>query len=309
MDTPPIFLSAPLIFEALQPDGEQLPTKFSGVAYSGEVIQDYGYPFIIDLASTEIAAPMPLLFQHDDGRIIGSIDDAKNSQSDLTVSGSLFSDIDACASDVARKSKRGVPYQMSVGLYGASYEDVPANSAPVNVNGRSVSGPITILRRGRVRECSVVALGADPQTSAAFFSRGGQAPQPTEGNPMSDPATVERITALESQVQTLTAQLAESTARAEQAEAQLAAQSRETRLAAVKELFSSIGRAFSDEAAAPYLDLSAMAFDVISADLRAAKPKAPAHLFSQQTQGDPSQGKPDVTLNPSAIYAARGAKA
>ena len=38
------------------------------------------------------------------------------------------------------------------------------------------TGPVTVLRRGVIRECSIVTLGADAKTSARLFSSAGTRP-------------------------------------------------------------------------------------------------------------------------------------
>jgi hypothetical protein len=39
----------------------------------------------------------------------------------------------------------------------------------ISANGSSFTGPVTVLRNGAVRECSIVTLGADPNTSVQVF--------------------------------------------------------------------------------------------------------------------------------------------
>jgi hypothetical protein len=60
---------------------------------------------------------------------------------------------------------------MSIGLYGYT-EDQIGSQQSATVNGTTVTGPLTIMRNGRVRECSICVLGADRNTSASFFGHG-----------------------------------------------------------------------------------------------------------------------------------------
>ena len=59
---------------------------------------------------------------------------------------------------------------MSVGLYSFTTESIPAGKS-VNVNGQVFSGPLRVLRKGQVREVSIVTLGADPKTAVQVFTR------------------------------------------------------------------------------------------------------------------------------------------
>lgn len=295
----PLYIHAPIELAA-SPDAG-LPRRFSGVAYSGARIDNWHHPVVIDLAATRVDPAIPLLYQHDHAAVIGAITEAANDGASLAVAGELFSDIDDQAASVAKKSARGARYQMSVGIFGARAEDL-APGAALAINGQSVTGPITILRGGTVREVSIVAIGADSHTNAAFFDLLGARPRPTpEAQPMPDaPDTA----ALEARIAELTAAAEAATARAEAAESALAAERQAIRLAAVRDLFAALGREFSETAAAPYLTMSSEVFAAVASDLKAARPAPPAHLFREQATGEPSP-EPVVKLNAADIYAAR----
>lgn len=305
----PLYFIAPVALEAI--GSSELPSRFSGVAYSGGKITDWDYPVIIDLASTKIADWMPLLYQHRHDAMIGTVAETRNDGASLTVSGSLFADIDDDAGQIARKASRGARYQMSVGLFGANYERIDSPDASVTLNGQTVNGPLVVLRDGMVREVSIVTLGADAQTNAAFFSAlssgAASPPTPPEEPPMPDqnPDLAGQVAALSAQIADLTTQLQAATARAESAESALAETQRQTRLAAVRDLFAAVGREFSDEAAAPYLGMPADVFAVVAADLKATRPAktVPAHLFQERATGEPGQAP--ALLSASEIYAKR----
>ena len=145
-----------------------LPAKFAGIAYSGGKVPGYGV--VIDLATTKFSPTMPLLAEHNRKEIIGAIDSTVNSGSNLIVSGKLFSDIPGSTGEkIAQCAQRGAPYQMSVGLFG--YEELwLEGGSSLTVNGKTITGPVTVLKNGHVREVSIVALGADPFTDAQFFN-------------------------------------------------------------------------------------------------------------------------------------------
>ena len=161
-----LLLRAPLTFTATQ--GVTLPAQFEGVAYGGGVVPSHGV--VIDLASTAVAPRMPLLHEHLREAIVGVVATAAISNGNITVSGRLFSDMAGTAAErIGQLAQRGAPFQLSVGLYGYNEQMLDAGQA-ATVNGRTVSGPVSILRRGTVREVSIVTLGADYESSARLFT-------------------------------------------------------------------------------------------------------------------------------------------
>lgn len=268
----PLWLSA----EFALGDGDvDAARSITGVAYSGGLIPSLNC--VLDLASTQVDPNMPLLFQHKQDVAIGVIDSANDGQQ-IAVSGSLFADIDDTARQVAAKSKRGLRYQMSVGIYGGGVDAIAAGKR-ISINGREFTGPITVLRRGHVRECSITSLGADPQTSASFFSAAGDAPGALSPEQSMD------LEALTARVAELEADKTALAARADAAENALAAHTKEVRLSAVRDLFKKTGREFSEASAAPYVTLSADAFTAVAADMTAIAKQLPAHLFSERAIG------------------------
>lgn len=159
------FFAAPLRLAA-GPD-PSLPSRFSGIAYSGGLIPDRHV--VIDLASARIAAPLPLLREHRAGSEIGVVEIARNDWRELVIEGRLFTDVDELAAEVARKAARGAPFGLSIGLYDA----VPAAFAAgqsVRINGRDFAGPVTVLTGGAIREISVVSVAADPEAAVEVFN-------------------------------------------------------------------------------------------------------------------------------------------
>ncbi|MEN8720476.1 MAG: hypothetical protein ABF296_09470 [Oceanococcaceae bacterium] len=276
----PIRLLSELTFA--DPNGDELPRQFEGVAYSGGYISRFGA--VIDLTDLRIADGMPLLASHNHEQIIGTVTKAANSGRALTVAGELLSDIEPIAEAMAKKAKRGIKYQMSVGLFDASDELVPAGKS-VTINGRTFNGPVTVLRGGHVREVSIVPLGADANTSARFFH---ESPTPTGGPQM---PTVEELTAkvaeLEGQLAASADALIAEKAKAQQLSDQIAASAKAQRLEKVEALFAETGREAKDETVAPYLAMSDESFDAVATDMRALRSAVPEHLFASGTPSDP----------------------
>lgn len=205
-----VLLGAPIELKPAAAGG--LPAKFSGKAYSGGFVPDYG--IVIDMASTTYKQKMPLLDSHARSEIIGVIDQAATQDGAMVVGGQIFSDMAGSSAErIAKLAQRGVPYEMSVGLYAYTREFIPQGKQ-ATVNGQVFNGPVNVLRNGQVREVSIVTLGADPRTESTFFDL------PTGEPTMS---TVEQLTA---QVADLTAQVAQHQAALAAARAEGAATER-----------------------------------------------------------------------------------
>lgn len=288
---------APTLSPAQAGDGQSRQRTFSGIAYSGEPISYWGSPMVIDLASLSLPKTCPVLLQHERDKRVGVctlaiVDGALHSQ------GHLLANEDAQA--LAADADGGFPWQLSVHAEHGSVEEVKSG-VQIQVNGRTLAGPIVIYRQTRIRELSFTPTGVDYRTEAHVLS----AALPTEAPTMTESTTQAPPADLAAQVADLTAQLASATTRAEAAEATLSELHRATRLAAVTETFNKLGRTPADAEAEVYLSLPDAAWEQVAKDLMAAKPPAPAHLFSEQATGDPAAPPPTPSLNLSAIYAAR----
>lgn len=142
---------------------------FTGVAYSGEVIQGHYWwgDVVFDLDTIQMKTPLGALIDHDPGRRAGVVRSfTKDNQGGLKVSGDLLSNKNG--QEVAQDSDEGYPWEMSVYISPGSIEEVERGE--VTVNGRTLKAPITIFRHGVIREVSFCALGADDNTSAVAAS-------------------------------------------------------------------------------------------------------------------------------------------
>lgn len=292
------FDAAPIALAASEADA---PRRFDGVAYSGEVIANHYFwgNVVFDLASTRAAERVPILIEHDRKQRAGvgqlAIDQ------DIRISGTLLSNEHGTA--VAAEADAGFPWQMSVHIEPGSVEEVAAG-IETTINGRSLTGPLTIFRNGLIRETSFTPTGADSRTSARVFSDTGDIAIPVtpyEALPMSDEFT-QRITALEAELASAQAATTTANERAESAEAALTGIKASARAAEVKTLFTAIGREFSEEAAAPFASMTDEQFAATAEMLKASAPQAPAHLFTEQATA--GNGTPNP-LDHSAIYDAR----
>ncbi|MFW1742876.1 hypothetical protein [Acinetobacter johnsonii] len=266
---------------------------FSGVAYSGEVITDHWYwtRVIFDLDSMQIKGRIPALLEHSSRQRAGAINTHTIShQEGLVVHGDLMSN--EFGTQVAQDSDDGFPWQMSVRIEPAKTEEVAADQTVI-VNGKTLQGPITIFRGGRIREVSFCALGADENTMAVAASHNPN--QPTEDT---DVTELEKAQARIQELETKNSEL-------EAQNKQFAAAKREAEITA---LGKDLGKEFSAEDITEMkaLDDSAFAFSAKQLRQFSAGTQPPAgkqqqqqipshfqHLFTHQAtggQGEQGQG-------------------
>lgn len=287
---------APALSPAPPGDGPGRSRSFSGIAYSGDAINYFDSPLVIDLASLVVPAPCPVLLQHERDKRIG-VCALTVADGALLSQGRLLANADALA--LAADADDGFPWQLSVHAEPGSVEYIqPGGTA--EVNGRPFSGPLAVYRHTRIRELSFTPTGVDHRTVAHVLS----ATPPTEDPPMPDPIVSPPAADLTATVADLTTQLAAAVTRADAAESALAESRKATRLSAVTTAFAQLGRTISEAEATIYLSLPDTAWEQVAKDLAASKPAAPASLFSEQATGDPNS-PPPPTLSLSAIYAAR----
>ena len=157
------------LFDIAKQAEEGKKRTFTGVAYSGEVIQGHYYwgDVVFDLDTMQIKTPLGALIDHDTGKRAGVVRSfTKDNQGGLQVAGDLLSNKNG--QEVAQDSDEGYPWQMSVYIVPGSIEEVERGE--VVVNGKTLKAPITIFRNGVIREVSFCALGADDNTSAVAAS-------------------------------------------------------------------------------------------------------------------------------------------
>lgn len=139
--------------------------KITGTAYSGGTFGQTwsGIPIVVDLSGVEIAAQIPLMYNHyyEPAYRLGMIQ-VQNNGSALTFSGEIDTDKALGAGVVAEGKK--YDWQASIGadVIGKTEEIEAGKEA--NVNGRTIAGPAVIVRQCKLREVSLVALGADSDT-------------------------------------------------------------------------------------------------------------------------------------------------
>ena len=289
-------VSNPMKFSTVETEGGAgaKKRKFSGVAYSGEVIDNHWYwgNVIFDMSTMTVPAKLPALIDHSRSKRAGYVTDSSiDNTTGFTVNGVLLSNEDGQA--VAQDSDEGFPWQMSVHIEPRSIEEFAAGE-PVVVNGRSLTGPLTVFRNSTIVEVSFTATGQDSNTAAVAMSRGG-VQQPTQtGETFMTP---EQIAAMQQENATLKASNATLTQERDAARTDLEKFSKERRENDIKNLFSDVGREYKadDAEVKAFSDMPQAAFDVMAGMLRSQfkKPAAAgagagaagAALFSHAATG------------------------
>jgi hypothetical protein len=181
--TPPVTASplrltasaVPATIRAEEGEGKGLPT-FQGVAYTGAPMIPAGWgQIIVDLDGVKVPSQhRPALRQHDDNQIVGHTTAVKVDGDGIHVAGS-FSGERQHADKVTVPARNGFQWQMSIGAEPIRTEYLDAGQT-ATVNGREVTGPMTISRETELKEVSFVPLGADGFTSASVSALKGATP-------------------------------------------------------------------------------------------------------------------------------------
>lgn len=158
--------------------GEGELPRFSMLAYTGAPMRPSGWwrdePIVVDLAGLEVSAKSrPILRDHDPAQVVGHSEDVRVDSAGLHIDG-VVSGAGPAASEVVESSRRGFPWQASIGFTISALEEIEHGERVV-VNGRDLVGPLAIARRSVLNESSFVALGADDDTAALAASKGASA--------------------------------------------------------------------------------------------------------------------------------------
>lgn len=170
-------LAAVLTVKAAAPDDEQPAGGKSGGkprvmidAYSGDVIRLGGWGDVVfDLAGMEFDERIVLLADHDAtvGGIVGYGKPRIVEGRSLVVEGNLVPDSSAAARAIVALAADGMQFQASVGLSPLAIEEHEGDGE-LSINGRTVKAGargLTVIRKSRLRETSILALGADASTA------------------------------------------------------------------------------------------------------------------------------------------------
>lgn len=166
-----------------EPDG---PARFAMVANTGEPMNLEGFadPVVIDMAGAKFAGKKtPVLADHDTSKRIGYTT-AQSVEAGRIVAEAVAASSMGIARGFVEDARAGFPFQVSVG---ASINEgyYVEKGEKAEVNGRSYKGPVIIASKTRIRELSVVVLGADSKTSAKIAATSKTYKHSGEERPMS----------------------------------------------------------------------------------------------------------------------------
>ncbi len=159
-------------------EGEGKLATFKGVAYTGAQMRPMGWcnDVIIDIAGVQVPSQQrPALRQHDHEQVVGHTT-AVTLDGEIAIEG-VFSGEKQHVDKVVIPARNGFPWQLSVGADPIRTEFLEAGEE-TKVNGRTVTGPLTISRETRLGEISFVPLGADGDTSATVAAQKGDTMNP-----------------------------------------------------------------------------------------------------------------------------------
>ncbi len=161
-------------FEFAESEAGAKTFPFTMKARSGGVINHWYWGRVIhDMAGMQLRkASCPIDYCHNDSEVIGVGEKFDAGDDGLTVSGQLVA-LSADASDrafeVAHKAKNRIPYEASIDWRGpgALIEEV-GEGVSVQVNGQTIEGPLTVIRKWPLRAVAVCPYGSDSNTSTQF---------------------------------------------------------------------------------------------------------------------------------------------
>ena len=148
-------------------DGENQAPTVEILAYNGGLMNVGGFgPVVIDLAGLEMGQSVPLLADHQ-ANLSGIVGQGtpRRDENRLLVSGTIIEHTEP-ARTIRALSRDGFRFQASVGVRPAKMRFVREGES-VNLNGQTITAPplgMRIVEAGKLREVSILAVGADQQT-------------------------------------------------------------------------------------------------------------------------------------------------
>jgi len=278
---------------------------FTGVAYAGGVVKlGYFGKIIVDLASFKTQSKTPMLFHHDGKKIVGhgkvNIEDGK-----LTVEGFVYNDDKSPeGQSIVSKFRKGFPWKLSIGWIWETRQFL-SKGVKAKVNGKTVSGPITILSGNVLDEISFTGIPADRNTKVKIAASSDQSTvfyMEEENSIQLKNGDIEKMEFTQEEKDTLTKELADSKAKVVTLEGQLSTNGSElTKLKETvtdlkadgrKEKLKALDGKLSEDDTAKLLKLDDDSFDFMVGKL-SVKTKLPKDLTNHLAEGDDGEGDDD----------------
>ncbi len=152
-------------------DAEAKTIATGGVAYTGQVLHSMFGDVIADLKGLAPinARGIALLYGHHSP--VGVVRSVSETERGLEYSGEMVKGLEK-SNEIAALAASGFPWQLSIRAEPDVIEEL-GEKATAEVNGQTVTGPITIFRQWRLPEISIVELGMDGDTEATIAAHAG----------------------------------------------------------------------------------------------------------------------------------------
>ena len=176
-----LLFQCPLTVEAAEGDGAKQMPRFRMVAYTGGTMRISGFPHpvVVDLEGLAIdRQDIPVRLDHKPMQGVGHTQRVVIADGQVLAEGLISRDT-SWARDVAKSGVNGFPWQASIGAAVIDAQFIP-NGQHVNVNGRTFTGPLHVVRRAVLKEISFVDSGADSNTVAKVAAQSPQAKEPIQ---------------------------------------------------------------------------------------------------------------------------------
>jgi hypothetical protein len=186
--------------EAIAPAEEpaqasEFATPITINARTGGVAQHWWWDRCVhDFAGMRVPPKIAIDYCHNPSEVLGFADKVTPSDAMLVIMGLLTPFGQDRAAEVLHKAALGVPYQASIfmGLTDYRIEEISAGQT-AEVNGQTVTGPVTIFREWSLLGLAICPYGSDTGTSVALDADDGVTEDPT-GVSDTEPATTEEPT-------------------------------------------------------------------------------------------------------------------
>ena len=157
---------------------ESLPKIRIDPAYSGGLLHldpnNWPVPVVFDIDGLQDKPQIvPIIRDHDQGKKCGQTTRIEYDEGKIVADGELLNyGIDEAADKVAELAKRGAKLQASVATGIINPEDVEYidEGREVEVNGKPFVGPIEVVRRWKLKEISIVTVGADDEGTSVTIA-------------------------------------------------------------------------------------------------------------------------------------------
>jgi hypothetical protein len=183
--------------QAGKPEEGKIPS-FKMTAYTGGLMRVMGYddPVGVEVSGMEIDQKTPIRAEHESWHPVGHTEKITAGPDGIFAEG-LISRENDYSKDIVESSRKGFPWQASIGASANQYNYVKAGQT-ATLNGKETEGPFYHILKSRLNEISFVERGADPNTLAVAANKPKENPtmepkedpkqQPPAATPATDPA-------------------------------------------------------------------------------------------------------------------------